>query len=371
MREILDEVMRQLDGDAGFALVTLVSERGSTPRSAGAQMLVREDGSIAGTIGGGLLEATMMGQARAALSERCSRTTTMALAGRQIHEMEMMCGGHAEVLIAYVPPRDPVLTAVLRGLSDAVAQRRRAWMFTFFRGSPMGTVAGAGTPDECGTAPGASTGASTPAGDVSYCLLVEGGEPIGELPCESQHLRRLVGKIGVHGSAALDDGRQVYVEAVEPLTVAVICGAGHVAQALAPITEYAGFATTVLDDRPEFADRERFPTASRVEVLPSFDDAFAGIEIDERGYIIIVTRGHAHDFNVLVQALRTPARYVGLMSSRSKWARIEAELRKLGFVDADIARIHSPVGLSIGAETPAELAVSIVAEMIQARAGRA
>jgi len=142
-----------------------------------------------------------------------------------------------------------------------------------------------------------------------------------------------------------------------------------VAQALAPITERTGFSSVVLDDRPEFASRERFPDASRVVVLSSFDDAFADIELDEHGYVVIVTRGHVHDFNVLVQALRTPVRYVGLMSSRAKWARVEAELRKLGFGDADIARIHSPVGQRIWAETPAELAVSIVAEMIQARAG--
>ncbi len=369
MREILDQVMEQLGGDAGFALVTLVSEHGSTPRAAGAQMLVRADGSIAGSIGGGLLEATMMGQARAAMKEQRSRTTTMALSGQDVHAMEMMCGGHAEVLVAYVPPGDPALTAVCRGLADAVAQRRRAWMFTFFHGSSVGGAAQAGGPAGYDAPASGEAAGDESITDVSYCLLVEGGEPVGELPCEPQHLRRLVGKTGVHGAASLEDGRHVYVETVEPPTVAVICGAGHVAQALAPITERTGFSTVVLDDRPEFASRERFPDASRVVVLSSFDDAFADIELDEHGYVVIVTRGHVHDFNVLVQALRTPVRYVGLMSSRAKWARVEAELRKLGFGDADIARIHSPVGLRIGAETPAELAVSIVAEMIQARAG--
>ena len=92
--------------------------------------------------------------------------------------------------------------------------------------------------------------------------------------------------------------------------------------------------------------------------------------VDDHSYVVIVTRGHTHDMNVLEQALRTPARYVGLMASRSKRQRIADGLRAAGFGDDDLARIHSPIGLSIGAETPAELAISIVAEMIQVRAGK-
>lgn len=90
----------------------------------------------------------------------------------------------------------------------------------------------------------------------------------------------------------------------------------------------------------------------------------------EHSYVVIVTRGHVHDLDVLIQALHTPARYVGLMASRAKRAHIVVALREAGFNDEDIARVHSPIGLSIGAETPAELAISIVAEMIQVRAAR-
>lgn len=346
MREIVDDVLAELATGRPFALVTLISERGSTPRSAGAQMLVRRDGSIAGTIGGGLLEATMMRQAADSIREARSQVAGLQLTGRSVADEEMLCGGSAEVLIAYVPAADAGLRAVGEAVAAAVAGARQAWSFTFF------------TPGEEHV-------------DVAYGLLLEDGRTVGDAPIPAGDLRRLTGKIGVHGTTTLPDGRQVHSETIELPTRAVICGAGHVALALAPIAAHVGFAPVVLDDRPEFADPGRFPSAARVIMLPDFSDAFVDVALDDHSYVVIVTRGHQHDFSVLAQSLRTPAAYIGLMSSRSKWKKIDAGLRELGFGDADVARIHSPVGLAIGAETPAELAVSIVAEMIQVRAGGA
>jgi xanthine dehydrogenase accessory factor len=105
-------------------------------------------------------------------------------------------------------------------------------------------------------------------------------------------------------------------------------------------------------------------------VLTTFDGALTRFGVGQESFVVIVTRGHVHDLDVLRQALRTPARYVGLMASRGKRERIFAALREAGVGDDDIARVHSPIGLSIGAETPAELAISIVAEMIQVRSGK-
>lgn len=343
MREILDQVLDQLAKGEESALVTLVSERGSTPRAAGAQMLVRADGSIVGTIGGGLLEATMMGQAREVIRQRRSRVTSMALSGRSVEAEEMLCGGQAHVLIAYVPPGDPLLSSVCRALADAVLRRRRAWLFTVV------------SRDEA-------------AARVSYCLLADDGQMVGDRPCDGEALRRLVGRIGVHSMASLPDGREVHMESVDPPTQAVICGAGHVSQALAPVAQSAGFQAVVLDDRPQFANRDRFPQAAQIVVLPGFDDAFAEVQVDQHSYVVIVTRGHTHDYSVLTQALRTPAAYIGLMSSKTKSKHVRQALQEEGFSPSEIARVHSPIGLSIGAETPAELAVSIVAEMIQVRA---
>ena len=343
MKEILDEVLALLEGGEDFALVKLIGDRGSTPRAAGAEMLVRRDGSIAGTIGGGLLELTMMRAAAEVLETRRSRLVDLRLAGTDVSSgEEMICGGSAEVLITFVPPGDPELLEVAAAARAARAARRRAWLFTLL-------------PREEG-------------GEVAFCLLGEDGEVSGVQPCEPGVLRRAVGKSAVHGATTLPDGRGVVVEPLEMPSTALICGGGHVGRALAPVALAAGFLATVVDDREEFADPRRFPGAT--VVLAPFDGALARLGVDEQSYVVIVTRGHTHDLEVLLQALRTPARYIGLMASRSKRARVLAALEAAGFNEADLDRVHSPIGLDIGAETPAELAVSIVAEMIQVRAGK-
>ncbi len=342
MKEILDEVLALLETGEDFALVRLIGDQGSTPRDAGAEMLVRRDGSIAGTIGGGLLELTMMREAAGVLETKRTRVVDMRLAGTDVNSSEeMICGGSAEVLVTYVPSGDAALREVVAAITATRAAGRRAWFFTIMPADDA---------------------------DVEYCLLGDDGAVSGARPCEPQALRTAVGKIGVHGSARLPDGRRVLVESVDVAPAAVICGAGHVGRALAPVALGAGFDVTVIDDREEFADPRRFPGAG--VVLAPFDGALERLGVGESSYVVIVTRGHVHDIEVLIQALRTPARYVGLMASRAKRARIVSALRDAGFGDDDIARVHSPIGLAIGAETPAELAISIVAEMIQVRAGR-
>ena len=346
MREILDAALGLLEKGEPFALVTLVAQQGSTPRAAGAQMLVRGDGSIAGTIGGGLLEATTMREAAKAISGGRSHVTTVELTGQSVSGPAMICGGHAAVLVAYVAAGDPGLRALLDELAQARDDARAAWLYTFFAAEPGPT-------------------------EVRYCVLRDGAEPVGELPCAPAELRALAGKIAVHGSAQLPDGRSVSVEALLPPTTAVICGAGHVARALAPVAAAVGFEVVVLDDRPEFAAAERFPDASRVVLLGSFAGALAGLELTSRSFIVVVTRGHSHDFSVLEQALRTPAGYIGLMGSSSKREKIFKALSANGFSAADLDRIFSPIGIAIAAETPAELAVSITAELISVRAAMA
>jgi xanthine dehydrogenase accessory factor len=343
VKEILDEVLALLESGEDFALVKLIGDRGSTPRAAGAEMVVRCDGSIAGTIGGGLLELTMMREAAGVLESGQTRLVDLRLAGKDVDsDEEMICGGSAEVLITFVPPGDPALLEVVAAVKAARAARRRAWLFTLL-------------PIKEG-------------GEVEFCLL-DGDAIVGAQPCAPKVLRTAVSKIAVHGTTTLPDGRGVVVEPLEMPSTAVICGGGHVARALAPVVLGAGFAATVLDDREEFADPRRFPGAT--VVLGAFGGALARVGVDEQSYVVIVTRGHTHDIDVLLQALRTPARYIGLMASRSKRARIVAALKEAGFNEAGLDRVHSPIGLDIGAETPAELAISIVAEMIQVRAGTA
>ncbi len=341
MHEILDETLKLLGAGRPFALLTLVADQGSTPRAAGAEMLVREDGSIAGSIGGGLLEHTMMQAAAAALSERRSRRASVDLGGADLRSPEkMVCGGSAEVLITFVSERDAELLSVCTALREARDAGRRAWYVT------------------------------VPAGDgaaVEHCVLDEDGCLAGSAPCDAAALGGLTAAAAMHGTAALPDGRTAVLERMDPPALAVVCGAGHVGAEVAPVLARLGFRVVVVDDREEFASPERFPDV-RVAVLP-FAGALAAVGVDARSFVVIVTRGHVHDMDVLEQALRLGARYIGLMASRSKRARMDAALRGAGHGDEVIARIHSPIGLAIGAETPAELAVSIAAEIVQVRSG--
>jgi len=145
-------------------------------------------------------------------------------------------------------------------------------------------------------------------------------------------------------------------------------GAGHVSRPVAELAAMVDFRTIVLDDREEFANNERFPKADQIVVLPSYDDVFAGLEIGGDSYLVIVTRGHLHDKTVLEQSLRTDAGYVGMIGSRRKQRLVYDELLGKGFCEDDLNRVHNPIGLDIAAETPEEIAVSIVAELIAARA---
>lgn len=150
---------------------------------------------------------------------------------------------------------------------------------------------------------------------------------------------------------------------------AFIFGSGHVGEALEPILRYVNFTTKVIDDRPDFANRERFPEADEVIVIDSFLDAYQGMETDENSYIVIVTRGHSGDYDVLKQTLKRTTAYIGMIGSRAKVAQVYRMLREDGFSQEDLDRVYSPIGTDIFAETPEEIAISIAGEMIKVRAG--
>ncbi len=149
-----------------------------------------------------------------------------------------------------------------------------------------------------------------------------------------------------------------------------VFGAGPVSQRLVSLAATVGFRAVVLDIQAELADRERFPAAGRVVVLASFEQVLAGLEIDPTCYLVIATPEHAHDKTVLIQALRTEAGYIGLLCSKPDRNALYETLVREGFTLDDLARVHSPIGLPIGSKSPEEIAVSIVAELIQVRAER-
>ena len=172
--------------------------------------------------------------------------------------------------------------------------------------------------------------------------------------------------------AAYDNGLicggqlNVYVEPVLPVPKALIFGAGHISKSLSQVATLAGFATTVVDDRENYANRERFPEATEV-IADEYEAVFPRLPANNATYAIIVTRGHRDDMRVLRWAVGQPLRYIGMIGSKRKTLEVAKHLRREGLPLERLARIHSPMGLDIGAVTPEEIAVSVVAEMIRRR----
>lgn len=179
---------------------------------------------------------------------------------------------------------------------------------------------------------------------------------------------RCGGDVSVALSYLTPDKARAFLSELRADARAYIFGGGHVGLALERALRAIDFETVMLDDREEYANKERFPH-SEVHVLEDYQRAFDGLKTDGRSFIVIVTRGHAGDYDVLRQALRVPNAYIGMIGSRKKVAAAMASLREEGFDEAALAAVHSPIGLKIGAETPEEIAVSVAAEMIAVRAG--
>lgn len=159
---------------------------------------------------------------------------------------------------------------------------------------------------------------------------------------------------------------EVFLEPVFPEPRVFIFGAGHISKSLSKIASLAGFATVVVDDRDTYANRERFPEAERV-LAGAYEELIPALEINESSFIVIVTRGHRDDLRVLRRAVETPARYIAMVGSKRKVIALAKQLESEGVTAEAFERVHAPMGLEIGAVTPEEIAVSVVAEMIAVR----
>jgi xanthine dehydrogenase accessory factor len=161
---------------------------------------------------------------------------------------------------------------------------------------------------------------------------------------------------------------QVMLEVVEARPVLLVVGAGHIGQSLTRLGEYAGFSVTVLDDRPDFASRQPLPEADRI-LCGDLVESLRGIPIDSNTYVVLVSRGHKQDELALREVVTASAAYVGMIGSRRRVTTVLQHLAHVGFPQEALERVRTPIGLDIGAETPEEIAVSIIAEIIQARRG--
>ena len=252
--DIYGEIVRLRREGRKCALATIVNARGSIPSYESAKILVREDGSIAGTVGGGCVEAQVLTAAREVIETGKPKCLSFELTQDAAHESGLICGGEVEI----------------------------------------------------------------------------------------------------------------FVEPVLPQPVAFIFGAGHISKSLSKIAALAGFSTVIVDDRESFANRERFPEADEVYAA-EYEAVFPNLSINESSYLIIVTRGHKDDLRVLRLAARAPALYVAMIGSKKKVIELVRELEDEGVPRDALDRLHAPMGLDIGAITPEEIAVAVVAEMIAVR----
>lgn len=339
MKSLFNEMANLVSRGESFALATVITRNGSAPRATGARMLVRQDHTTCGTVGGGILEAQVEQLAAKILHDRQSVVQSFEFSGQDASTMDAICGGQVEVLLEWVNGTDADTARLFSELNSAVKNRQKVWLVTEL---PSDQTSGV------------------------HVLLRRDGMLTGELP--SGFTADSITEIRRPGLLLLEQ-KQYYVDPIDLAGTVYIFGAGHVSRSLAEFTRLVGFWTVVLDDRADFACQARFPTADELIVLDTFEKAFTPIEVDGDSFLVIVTRGHMHDHTVLSQALHTCAGYIGMIGSRRKCRLIFEALRQEGFTEEDIQRVHAPIGIPIEAETPEEIGVSIVAEMIQVRAG--
>ena len=324
MKQILSALLDRLSAGQAAVLCSILASSGSSPRGAGAKMAVFSDGSTLGTVGGGAVEQIAAKQAMDALQSGCSSLCAFDLSPDQIHSIGMVCGGAVTVYYQYLSPEDQKTVQTLQKWHDALTQERGAWLYMELSG------------------PGVS----------EFSVFFD-----SELPEDRSYL--FTAKALFTGSDPC-----IYTEPISRPGRVWIFGGGHIGTALVPVLASVDFRVCVYDDRPEFAVQERYPAASSV-VCGDFENI--GIDLSADDCAVIMTPGHQADLSVLTQVLRTDAGYIGCIGSKKKVEHTNEVLRKAGFSDADLARIHSPIGLKIYAETPAEIAVSIAAELIRHR----
>lgn len=342
--EYLAKTMNEhLEDGSPVVLVSIISQQGSTPRSGGAKMLVASDGKSCGTIGGSLLEAAAILEAKVSLSSGKSKILTYELSDKDA-ALGMICGGKVEILLDYLPA-SAENREFSRNWYVSVQKGKEFYLLTHLKGDANTLqVLGHGI------------------------LYADSGIFVGRSLKDSdvERLKAELYNISSSSILPLEDSR-VIVDRIRKLKTLYCFGAGHVAVPTAHLAALVGFRVVVIDDRPEYANVERFPEANEIIVNKDFHNALDGLEINEDSFIVIVTRGHQYDRSVLEQSLKTSAGYIGMISSRRKRETIYEALIAQGVRKEQLEQVHSPIGVDIGGETPEEIAVSIVAELIKMR----
>ena len=329
MRNMLKTMKIRLEAGEDLVLVTVIASSGATPRGAGARMLIGGRGRICGTIGGGAVEYRSEQIAAKVLEEKCSLGHDFTLTKDDVQNLGMICGGACDVYFHYIPAGDPHTLALCEKAEDE-----------FRRGSDLWLLTDVGAADIMG-------------------LYTQDGGLWGITVPEDLKLSRHPERTGDIFAEQINTSGRVY-----------IFGGGHVAQELVPVLSHVGFRCVVMDDREEFTKPELFPGAEEV-IRGDLTRLEEYLTIGNEDYVCVMTRGHSHDTVVQAQVLKQRPTYCGVIGSAFKAAGVRRTLKEEhGLTDEELDLVTTPIGLNIKGETPAEIAISIAAQMILHRAER-
>ena len=323
---------------------------GSTPQVVGAKMLIDDLGRTYGTLGGGCVEGDAFAEAKRILGEGGSSLREYELTEELAWDTGLVCGG---TMWIHIEPGADALTIGGRDLlADVLA------------------ASSTGTPIALATLLRKEGREVVPSGRLYVEQSGTSGGSLGEA-ARDERARTIAGetlKAGTARTVAIDETHELLVEPVVAKPHLVVVGAGHVGLALASLAHGLAYDVTVIDDRPEFASQERFPEGVQV-VRADMVEALGALPIGWNSFIVVATRGHKLDAHCVRAAIQTRARYVGLLGSKRKTILIERMLREEGLPEDRIRSVHAPVGLDLGGRTPAEIALSVLAELSMERYG--
>lgn len=329
MKNIYAVIDEYLDRGESGVLATIVKRTGATPQVAGAKMFIGADGKIFGTVGGGCVEAEIWQNSRKVLKTKEAGIVRYALDGKGVEDDGMICGGNIDV---FLEPVDEKYRDLYRHIAHSRKEGKRALTITSFG-----------------------------AHKFSKTLCTIQGESIGDPMGDAKEAIKSF--FHEKKPTVLED------RIVEPVLInSTVCiyGAGHISQYISKLAKTMDFAVVVVDDRGEFADRERFPEADDI-VVDDFENLLKYVDNDSDTYAVVVTRGHKHDALVLEKVLIRQHKYIGMIGSKRKVRIIFDYLEGKGFSPELLKSIHAPIGIDINAETPQEIAMSIVAELVKVR----
>ncbi len=349
MKEVIQGAVETLRDGRPCVLATVVRTKGSTPQKAGAMLLVKDDGSGLGTLGGGCVEGDIWFAAKEMLRDGSGPEFKDYYLNEDIAARDgLVCGG---TMYFYLEP--------LRSLDDFLPLGDEI-LEAYDGGEPVSLATVVNSPKR-------------PELLGAKLLLRADGTVSGTLGSETLdepalEVAQRVASIGNTESISTEDGAEVFVEGFTTPPTLVMVGGGHVGKATADLANFLGYRVYIVDDRPEFSNDERFPYAEQTIVTP-YEYWSDLLSINVNTFVVVATRGHRYDDMALESALRTRARYIGLLGSRRKTLMIYRRLLEQGTTKERIREVYAPIGLNIGALTPEEIAVSIMSEVVMVRRG--